>query len=134
MSKSLNVKQNGYRFSDDLIMPTVVIDEKFTFTSNGVSFTSIRVTTDTLYFTDSNGNEVEVYNTSSKWATDNTEFQFIGIESEEVLTSEVLIDWLQSNLNLYITITKNGVATLETHNTISRWNLNIVVNVGGVMN
>ena len=82
------LSMNKYRSSNDFTptMPTDEFTQTLAFTSNNTSFSGMRATTDTLYYVKSDGSEVEVYNTSTKW-TGNTEYITILVsEGQSVAT------------------------------------------------
>lgn len=82
------IAMNKYRSSNDFTptMPTDEFTQTLSFTSNNTSFSGMRITTDTLYYVKSDGTEVEVYNTSTKW-TGNTEYIVILVsEGQSVAT------------------------------------------------
>ena len=82
------IAMNKYRSSNDFTptMPTDELTQTLAFTSNNTSFSGMRITTDTLYYVKSDGTEVEVYNTSTKW-TGNTEYIVILVsEGQSVST------------------------------------------------
>ena len=82
------IAMNKYRSSNDFTptMPTDELTQTLAFTSNNTSFSGMRITTDTLYYVKSDGSEVEVYNTSTKW-TGNTEYIVILVsEGQSVAT------------------------------------------------
>lgn len=93
---SQTIITNAYDFSAELTMPTSQIEQTIAFTSNNVAFTGMRIATDTLYYVKSDGSEVEVYNTSSKWSTDSTAYQYIGIDTN-VLVSDTFGTWFSNN-------------------------------------
>ena len=63
------ISTNKYRSSDDFtpIMLSTETTQTFAFISNNIEFSGMRITADTLYYVKSDGSEVEVYNTSTKW-------------------------------------------------------------------
>ena len=80
------LSMNKYRSSNDFTptMPTDEFAQTLAFTSNNTSFSGMRATTDTLYYVKSDGSEVEVYNTSTKW-TGNTEYIAILVSEEQIV-------------------------------------------------
>lgn len=97
------ISKNKYRSSDDLTptMPTSELTQNFAFTSNNVSYTGMRVTTDTLYYV-SGSTETEVYNTSTKWVG-NTEYIAITLSSEQSVTEsfKTFFDTLYQTIDNY---------------------------------
>ena len=93
---SQTIVTNGYDFSEELTMPTSQIEQTIAFTSNNVAFSGMRITTDTMYYVKSDGSEVEVYNTSTKWSTDSTNYQNIAIDTN-VVVSDTFGNWFSSN-------------------------------------
>lgn len=93
---SQTIITNAYDFSEELTMPTSQIEQTIGFTSNNLEFTGMRITTDTMYYVKSDGSEVEVYNISTKWSTDNTAYQNIGIPTN-VLVSDTFGNWFSNN-------------------------------------
>lgn len=78
--------KNKYRSSNDfsVTMPATELTQDFTFTSNKIEFSGMRITTDTLYYVKSDGTETEVYNTSTKWAGNTEYIAMIVSEDTEV--------------------------------------------------
>ena len=93
---SQTIVTNGYDFNAELTMPTSQIEQTIAFTSNNVAFSGMRITKDTIYYVKSDGSEVEVYNTSTKWSTDSTNYQYIAIDTN-VVVSDTFGTWFSSN-------------------------------------
>lgn len=93
---SQTIITNAYDFSDEITMSTSQIEQTIAFSSNDLAFTGMRITTDTLYYVKSDGSEVEVYNTSTKWSTDSTKYQNIAIDTN-VIVSDTFGTWFTSN-------------------------------------
>ncbi len=87
---TVNDYRAKYTWKDTLEMPTSQQEFDIEFVSNGIAYTGIRVTTDTLYYVN-NGGETEVYNTSSKWLT-------ADIANQTITTSATLNEWIISNI------------------------------------
>lgn len=111
------ITSGNYKYLATLTMPTALIEQTIAFTSNDVTYTSVRVTTDTMYYV--NGStETEVYNTSSKWTTEDTNCQNIKLsEAQEV--DSTFVAWFNNNTTKqtlkYIQVGELGKAILVTN-------------------
>ena len=88
LTRPSGMPANKYRSSNDfsVTMPTSELTQDFVFKSNGIEFSGMRATTDTLYYVKSDGTETEVYNTSTKW-TGNTEYITILVETDQDIST-----------------------------------------------
>lgn len=94
-STTETITSGKYKFLDTLTMPTTQIEQTMSFTANGINYTGIRITTDTMYYV-ANSTETEVYNTSSKWATEDSKNQFITFSTDTEVDG-TFATWFTSN-------------------------------------
>lgn len=89
----------NYNWLETITMPTSQIEQPIAFTSNNITYTNMRITTDTIYYVKSDGTETEVYNTSSKWVTADIANQTISLSVSQGVAQE-FYDWAITGGNL----------------------------------
>ena len=93
MSKTIS--NYAYRFNDTLTMPTTTMTITISFNSNDISYTGIKITTTSMYYVNSSSS-IEVYNTTSKWLTNNKNYQNVAFTSETSV-SDTFFSWFIKN-------------------------------------
>lgn len=90
VTRPLSIEKGKYRSNNDIsfTFPTSEITQSFNFTSNGHQCTGMRITSDTLYYVESNGNEIEVYNSVNKWNQEDIKYSVIQVLNTSEVTSE----------------------------------------------
>ena len=104
-----------YRFNDVLSLgqSNFTGNIAINFTSNNQTFTGMRLTADTLYYTTEN-NEIEVYNIGVNWLVADSEYKKIEINTPQEVSTD-FYNWFLENTTkeVYYTITfdRNGATS-----------------------